>query len=318
MKTRERTVHFYDLLMKSTTRSDGITSPGCADLPLILARIAKAKPKGTEIVKRRSVLTELADWHHDAATSSYQLLINRADANVSDVAFRDLTSRSFRKAGKTKLEGIEASSHIIVRPNADRRTALVLMTMGAGVGSGVVERLINTLTRELERNAQNSDLFNFAHPSGERDARGIPVTYKVRYSFECVAHKDVVLDDALKSGEFVSMELIANKFEAFDQGGNLHIEKQSVEIKAGKPSLISGAGLVNAIRSRMRQQGAQQYEEARIRYKNATGADRVTTLRINQLDAAFTRKELIEFTTDVDAQQLTLSPTVISAMKALL
>jgi hypothetical protein len=56
----------------------------------------------------------------------------------------------------------------------------------------------------------------------------------------------------------------------------------------------------------------------RIHYKTIAGKNTSATLDLNNLDAAFTLKEHIEFDTDVEAQQEALNPAIVDGMKLLL
>lgn len=318
MKTDERTVHFYDLILDSHTGSREITSPACTDLEKILIRLFNAKPIGHAIVKTGSIIVNVTDWTYDPSNGSHKLLLNRADRNVSDITFRDFNSNLTRRAGKTKIEGVESSAHIIIKISPNKRSALVLMTAGAGVTAQVIERLFYQLTTALKKTAGNDDIFTFSHPSGERDKKGNPVTYRVNYRYECVGHKSTVLDDALRNGTFLSMDLIAHEHLQFDNGGNLQIEEQSISVKAASPSLLTAAGLINAVKSFLKNSPLQQYDNARIRYKGDGGDPQTTTLKTNDLDAAFTRKQKIQLPNSVDSQQIKLHPEIIAAMEKLL
>ena len=73
--------------------------------------------------------------------------MSKANAALSDVALRDLGTTKLRKAGKTKVEGIEVSAHVLIRPNTDGKKAALLLTMGAGVASKDIEVLLRLLSR---------------------------------------------------------------------------------------------------------------------------------------------------------------------------
>jgi hypothetical protein len=318
MKTRQRTVHFYDVQLFSHTLAEGIANPSCVDLSTLLVEMTTAKPKGTMVVDGRVVQVRLEDWQVDATRGCYLLLLSRADRDVSDVAFRDFSTRSLRKGGKTKVEGIEASSHVVIQPRADGRTALVLITMGAGVNIEHVCRALAELTKTLSTKGKDK-LFHFPHPSGERDPKGAPKTYKVRYRFESVAHKSSMLDDSIRAGRFVSMDLIAHTRSAFDSGGNLQVEEKTLTIKESKTGFLGGvAAIKNALAFHAKSHPKDHYDELKVRYKNDHGDVRSTTFAINDLDQAFTRKEVVELDSDVESQQSSISPTVIAAMLKLL
>jgi hypothetical protein len=318
---RKRTVHFYEIKVSSRTRAP-IASPSCASLSDLLAsfsRLATSRRLPVPIRKSPNAYTVLGDWNYDANTNCYELLISRANAAVSDVALRDLRTSRLRKAGKTKVEGLEVSAHVLVRPNRDGRTAALLLTMGAGVSAADIEILLRHLCREASKDSANSSLFFFDQPSGAKDREGKPLRYKVSYHFVTTGHQGQTLALALKAGEFQGMDLIAHESSRFDSGGNLEITEQILAVKARLPKAITAATIRNAVGAFLRHPTTKvQYDQLRVRYKTVAGKSTSATLRIQDLDAAFTLKEHIEFDSDVEAQQETLSPTILAGMRPLL
>ena len=318
MNTRKRMVHFYEIVMQSYTHSD-VVSPSTTDFPSMLQcfqRLAARAP--VEISRTNKDSTFLADWNHDAANNFYELLINKADATLSDVAFRNLTTQSLRKGGKQKIEGIENSSHILLKPDANGHTITVLMTMGAGISIADVVRLFRKLSKMASSLKANYDIFHFDHPSGAKTSDGKPVKYRVSYKFRDFAYKGQTLTQALLTGEFESLELIAHDVSRFDTGGNLQVQKRVVQVKATLPKTVTGASLRNAIRQFKQSPDGAYFDTARIQYKSPSGKTSATTLQLQALDAAFTHNERIEFDTDVEAQQASLSQTVLQKMRPLL
>lgn len=318
MHTRKRMVHFYEIIMQSYTRAD-INSPSTTDFSSMLQcfqRLAARAP--VEIARSDNVSTVLADWNYDPANNFYELLINKADATLSDVALRNLSTKSLRKAGKQKIEGIETSSHILLKPDANGHSVTVLMTMGAGISISDVTTLFRKLSKAASRLPANRALFHFDHPSAAKAADGTPVQYRVSYKFENYAYKGQTLTQALQTGEFESLELIAHDVSQFDAGGNLQIEERVVRVKAAIPKTVTGAALRNAISHFKKGPDGAWFDTARIHYKSPSGKASSTTLKIQALDAAFTHNERIEFDTDVESQQASLSPTVLQKMRPLL
>jgi len=317
VKTNERTVHFYDLNVKSFSRADGVANPGCAPLRQVLATIfARYQLIGTELVNRPTLTVDVADASFDSQTGILCLLINRADGDRSDVTFKDFGSKGRRKGNKTKFEGVESSCHVVIKPTSDDRSALVLMTMGSGVSSAAIEKVLSIALATIKDDAGAQAIFRFEHPSGEQVA-GKPVTYKVRYSFDCLGFKGTVLDEALSKGTFESMQLVAHKFDKFDSGGNLQIEEYSVGVRALVPETVTGAAIKNAFRHYMKKNAGHNYDQLRIRYKKHDGDVSVASLDANNLDAAFTKKEKIKLDVGLDEQQAALSPDIIGKMLAL-
>lgn len=308
---RKRTVHFYEILIQSHTLAAAITNPSTATLPDMLrcfAQMALAKHLPITIRRSAHLRTVLADWHYDNANDCYELLLSKANAALSDVALRDLTNSKLRKAGKTKVEGIEVSAHVIVRPNSDRRTAAVLLTMGAGVSANDIEILFRHLARQASKIPANKALFYFDDP----------LQYKVSYRFAALGHKGQTLETALRTGEFESMELVACEHTKFDAGGNLQIEERTLKVKSSLPKTVTAASLRNALRSFRQEPDSAIYNKLRIHYKTEGGKSTSAVLSVQDLDAAFTLKEHIEFDTDVESQQAALTPTILQAMHPLL
>lgn len=317
---RKRTVHFYEIQVHSHTRA-GIKNPSCAPLPALLNCFAglATKNKLPQTVRKSSQLhTVLSDWHYDKRNNCYQLLISKANAALSDVALRDLSSKRLRMAGKTKVEGIEISAHILLRPNANGRTAEVLLTMGAGVSPKDIERLLGGMSRLASKQPSNKALYWFDDPSGAKDTNGKPMRYQVNYGFMAHAHVGQTLTVALQSGEFESMDLIAPVRSQFDAGGNLQVTERSLSVHAVLPKTVTASTIRNAISRFRTQPDAATYSKLRIHYKTVAGKKTSATLELSNLDAAFTFKEQIEFDTDVEAQQEVLSPTIVNGLTLLL
>jgi hypothetical protein len=317
---RKRTVHFYEIHVHSYAKVS-IQNPSCAPLPELLKCFASlvTRNKRPQTFRKSSNLhTVLADWNYDTCNNCYQLLISKANAALSDVALRDLGTKKLRMAGKTKVEGIEISAHILLRPNSAHQTAAVLITMGAGIAAKDIEVLLRGMSRLASKRRSNKDLYWFDDPSGAKDAKGKAIQYQVQYRFSAQAHLGQTLKAALQSGEFESMELIAPVQSQFDTGGNLQVTKRSLNVQANLPKSVTGAGLLNAIRKFRAQPEGADYSKMRIHYRTIAGKKTSATLDLNNLDAAFTLKDHIEFDTDVEAHQEALSPTIVEGMKLLL
>ncbi len=317
---RKRTVHFYEIYVHAYTRV-GIQNPSCAPLSALLNCFAGLATKNRlpQTIRKSSQLhTVLSDWHYDQRNNCYQLLISKANAALSDVALRDLGTKRLRMAGKTRVEGIEISAHILLRPNANKQTATFLLTMGAGVAAKDIEVLLGGMSRLASKQRNNRTLYWFDDPSGAKDAKGKPMQYQVHYRFSAQAHMGQTLTAALQSGEFEAMDLIAPVRNQFDAGGNLQITEQSLSVHAILPKNVTGASIHNALRLFRARPDAGAYSKLRIHYKTVAGKKTSALLELGNLDAAFTLKEQIEFDTDVEAQQETLNPTVVNGMNLLL
>lgn len=317
---RKRTVHFYEIHLSSYTLA-AIKNPSFASFSDLLKSFNLLTPgsKLPRTIRRSSQLhTVLADWNYDPSNNCYELLVSKANAALSDVALRDLGTAALRKAGKTKVEGIEVSAHVLIRPNLDPKKATLLLTMGAGVSSKDVETLLRGLSRLASKDQRSKDLFYFDDPSGAKGPDGKPLQYKVRYGFAAYGHQGQTLTSALQSGEFEGMDLIAHDKVKFDTGGNLQIVERSIGIQALIPSTVTGATVRNAVRWYQQSPDGSLYDKLRLRYKTMAGNSTSAILDINNLDAAFTLKEHIEFNSDVEAQQEKLDSVILKGMRPLL
>ena len=317
---RKRTVHFYEIHLHSSTKA-AVKNPSCAPLTDLLqsfSLLASGNKLPRTIRKSSQLHTVLADWRYDAANNCYELLVSKANAALSDVALRDLGTTKLRKAGKTKVEGIEVSAHVLIRPNTDGKKAALLLTMGAGVASKDIEVLLRLLSRLAAKDPRSKALFYFDDPSGVKGPDGKPLQYKVQYGFAAFGHQGQTLATALRTGEFESMELIAHEQEKFDAGGNLEIVERSIGIQAKLPKTVTGASVRNAIRSFQQTPDGALYDKLRLHYKTVAGKRTSAVLDIKNLDAAFTLKEHIEFDSDVEAQQERLESVILKGMKPLL
>lgn len=316
MKTTERTVHFYDIVMTAHTGAEDVLNPSTTSMANMLSAIASLSPSTIDIKNRANVSTDIAQWIQTYSRDQTHILINRADKNVSDVAFKNFENGAVRKGNKTKDEGIDISSHVILKPLANTPKSSALITMGAGVTARLICVLLNLLTRVVKKNPQFRSLFYFRHPSNALGGNGRPLEYSVRYVFDYVAHKSATLEDALTRGTFVSMDLVAHEVSAFDAGGQFTIEEQSIVVKAAVPETVTGASIINGFRAFVPSTN-RQYDKLRVRYKVD---DRVetTTLNTNDLDAVFTRSKIIQLDPPQEQQQTVFSAEIIGKMQELL
>lgn len=258
------------------------------------------------------MLTEVMAWHHDKRSNQYHVLVNRADRDAPDVTLKDFPTRKTRLAGKTKLEGIDVSTHMILRPNPDGRTALLMVTQGARMGIVGLEPLFGSLVKLVHDSGGHARLFEFDHPSAASGDK-----YTVRYGFECTGHKSATLDSDLANGRLMGVELISHKSTKFDSGGNLELEAESITLKPG----FSFSGGVRTLRAAIRdglKGSSTKYDSARVRFKDHSGKPRVESFELNALDEAFVRREYIRFDTDIQSSYKRLSADIITQMQGLL
>lgn len=316
---RRRNVHFFEIesISYATARGESkVENPNAAPIGELLEAMAlDSLDFPFSISKHKLTDARLEYAVRDDNDGWYEVLIGRANADTSDVAFRDLKTAKSRKAGKTPDEALDLSAHAIMRPNRDGRSLTVALTMGAGVHIGHVVMLLTAACKLASNEEKNAPLFQFDRPDGAKDDDGNARKYSVRYRFESSSLKSRTLDEALRTGEFKSLELIAPEQDQFDGGGNLKTQKSSLMVFADKPEQVTAASLKNALRSFRDLPGNAKYAQAKIRYKSHAGNDATASLDANALNDAFTLKEVIEFKSDVESQQSVPSEVIMEELR---
>jgi len=314
LRNREIAVAFYDLLIQSSTRVKGIDSPGCADIRKVLRGIGSmVHGSKRPLIEQKggTTLIEVMDWAFDSARDEIHILVNRADRDLPDVAFKDFKTRATRFAGKKKEEGIDVSTHMLIRPNNDGRSAVLLVTQGGGMGISILESFFGKWTRQLKEQGKNIELFQFPHPSGEKDR-----TYPVSYSFQCYGHRGATLEKDLALGQLTEMELISHRAARFDSGGNLQMYATSISLKPIATFSSTLSNLKAAIKDGV-SLSKESYDEVRIKFKDHSDKLRSESFQINALDEAFVRREYIQFDTDIQSNYKKISGKILDQMKEL-
>ncbi len=314
MKSRERTIYFYDVLVSSTTRNKGIEVPTCVSFREVIKLITSLDLSGKDgaFKKGANELFQIQDHKFNRSVGDLELLINHADKSLADPVFKDFVSRHTRKAGKKPLEGIDISTHVLLIPSrTNPYSALLLITFGSGVTANFVEKMLEKLMALASGRPENKKFFEFRDPSGEADA-----TYAVKYKFSCVGHKSQHLSDALSKGTLQGVELIAHQTGGIDAGNSFVSVAQTLTIKplsTVKPSLTM---MVSAIKSVTSSTG-KNFDSVRVRFKDASETTREELFATNDLEAAFVKKERLKFNTDIPSQHTAINRGIMDAMRAL-
>jgi hypothetical protein len=314
MKSRERTIYFYDVHINATTRKEGIENPPCIPFLAAAKVIASLDLKGEHgaFKKGPDELFQIQDFAFDTASGSLELLINHADKSLSDPVFKHFVSRRTRNAGKDKIEGIDISTHALLIPSATSpSSALLLLTYGSGVTAAFMEKMLSKLMVTAASIPKHKNYFQLKHPSGE-----VGATYNVKYVFECVGHKSQRLREDLATGQLQGVELTANQIGGIDTGGSFVSVAQSLSLKPLsnlKPSL---ATLMQAI-GLAKQSTGKDFDSVRVRFKDANDNLREEVFATNDLEAAFVKKERLKFDTDIPSQHIFINRGIMDAMRAL-
>lgn len=291
---RHCTVHFYDLIIRShTAKGFKVKSPSCAKIGDVLTA-ALTRAKGHELNPNAKVLMKSLDDVGTSAPGSLALLLNCADMTKPDPRFKDFKKKTLRPAGKLAFEAVTKSCHALLVPDqSSPHKALLVMTMRSGIQSEDIAELFNQLSLLASAKATNSHLYEFTDPSNARDENGKYLKYRVNYHFQAVAHTSENLAEALRTGTFKEMTLMVNDEAPFDQGGNLLVTQKSVTVKSFSLAPLSWNRLKQGISSYSNNVQNGKFDKVKVSYATREGEDKSTTMQINQLDQAFTRREHI-------------------------
>lgn len=277
----------------------------------VLTLISKLDLKGRHGAFKRAEtdLFQIQDFNFDHATCELQLLINHADKTLADPVFKNFESRRVRNAGKEAIEGIDVSAHVLIRPSTtDRNEALLLVTYGSGVTAKLIEWLLGKLMDLAGGDERNKSSFEFRHPSGEAGKY-----YSVKYRFECVGHKSQKLSEDLVRGNLQSVELISKQPSSIDAGSSFFVAARTLSIKPVSTAHPTLGAVISAVRT-VTTSTHEHYDSVRVRFKDANDSQREELFAVNDLEAAFVRKERLKFDTDLPSQQIRINQAIMTAM----
>lgn len=310
MQRRERTVSFYDLKASTNIRASKLIPVQITvkdALKIAFEICGKTKPT----FRDGKVHITLEDWDYHPRRGEYYVLFNRADPTGSDVPFKNLKTGRARMAGKTDDDGIDLSSHVIVRlPRSGVGPALLLMSGGSGLSAA---KLATALTRLLRAGAKDPTFkahFTRENPSGAAGEK-IPVNN----SLELVGHQSKYLQHILRTGRLEGMELISDVAQKLDSDGSFMITSKVLKVEAVQTGAkMSMSKLLAAIKG-----APDDIDRARIKFFEAGETTPQThTFMLSDIEAAFVMKERIQFETDISPRYETVSLTVIDKMRELL
>lgn len=314
MKTKIRTVSFYDLQLQTLSLDKKIENPFSTNIKDVLAILAKHLQKGHEIGANKNV--EVTDFSFDRNNCRLTLLLNKPDPDLSDVTYKDRRTKARRSGNKSVTEAIEISSHIVISALSNQAKAEVRMTMGAGIYINRVTKLLNMLYDKYSGvDASLIALSTRPHPTNIRDENNQVVTYKVRHRFESLAHPNAWLTNILNNGTVQGIELIEQGSDQFDSDQPHEITRRTMSVKpsTGKVS----TDIIRKIAGIANKKYHLHANKVRIEYKLAGGESSERLFLLNDLDAKFTKSESIDLDTDHNQQQSVISNEIIAKMLAL-
>lgn len=312
MDKRHRYVYFFDL--KVETHSTARNVKKCFQQPIadILARIHSSNPKGRHYsYKKDSLHFYVADWQFDPSLNLFNILINKSDGNSADPTFTDVTKNTRRVISKEDGEGLDQSSHIILKPLAGEQYKMqLLLERGALIGSYHLKALFGRLVSDSRHTSP--DFFIQNHPDGEV-VKGSPKKMNMRYSVEVDGHISDNFEDDLSKGVFKDIELISDT-PSLDSLDTIYMPTQKTETIKLKPNKHFS---LNALKSFVNKR-SKQFEKARVRFKHENGTDRDVEIQTDSFsETNYIKRAKIESSSDFKSSYESLNSETIKLMKAL-
>lgn len=308
MKKRELKIAFYQLISSIHTRSQDVPRPMGANMATLLATLYDAFSKKQVLkleVNRGTSILEMADIKYDKANKEYQVLLNFCDSDLADYRLKSVKTRKSKGSGKTDDEGIDKSTHILIKVTSTNQAA-VIATQDAGISMTKLEKFFGIALRTLSKDPAYAAVFQQPHPNGVAGE-----TYNVRYVFECKGQLDTTLQDALNGGSLNLVQLVKHEGgQQFDAQGKLKKKATVLQLQPEIRKGFSVAGLEIALRER-----PPGYDTVVVDFTDDEGNPGRTTLQVGAMEQAFTRRERIKFDTDLVQSYTSISPTIIARMR---
>jgi len=318
MKRFERTVSFYDLRMSASSRT--FEAPASISTARAL-RLLKSLPEENRIkgYRKDEHIYYIKDLRF--VGGNFEMLINKCDRQLADPRFSDPRNSTWRTAAREDGEGLDFSCHLIIRPSEDPlEPALAILENATGLSIMNVQRFLSGLLRDVED--INPGAFEFPHPDGSVDTKGVPKKYRARFTFTFDGHPSDELVKSLREGRINGIELItsSNKEGRLDTFGYVREVRKTLAISLGDQ--VERGKRVSTLRSFF-QKKSGAYEKARISFVDSGGLPR--TVNLNTADfsvdaeSIFIKRILIDgFADPLEQAYESINPAIITKMRFLL
>lgn len=316
MKKAERLVFFYDLSIAANSRTFDAPKPISVKKAFELMQLVPLEERFKDLSKGRELLY-VSDW--DWTGNIISLLINKSDKGMSDPVFTVPKEQKRRTAEKQDEEGQDFSVHLVIQlPENDLDPALVLMEYCAGLGTFVVQKLLNQLLDDAKK--VKPDNFEQLHPDGAVDNNGNPKKYNVVFRCEFEGHVSDDLKYDLDNGKVQSIELITDKqkFTSFDEDGYITEKCKTLVLTLkdeDNPVSDKFHRIVNVLKNQK-----DDYSRARVKFKTPTGIDRTVEMDTSEgLAQSYVKKEKLDnFEFDLMSSYENFDDQILMNMKNLL
>lgn len=319
MKINKRTVNFYEVQLHTLSRSAEIPQPSQTPLSDVLPFLARHIPPSYEIPCGNTPI-EVTASRWDGTNNELHLLLNIVDPERSDVAYRRRRTKARRLGNKASDEDIEVSSHVVLRVKDGSTVAQMAMTAGAGIYPARVVMLLKNIYKEQSNSTFIKKITNPPLPTGTTDSKGKKKTFKVRHRFNFHGMPNGTLNDIIRTGKIVGIELIDTDIQSLDNSSNISVDKMQMHVSVGSAA-VDLPFIRNVMKVSLQRRNINA-DKIRIEYvdsrADADQRPKSHTFKPSQLEEAFTRSETIELDTAHDDHQTEISDEIITKMSALL
>lgn len=226
MRSKERYVNFYDLLVK--VRATHARIPSLTQLIDLWQQYGR---EGGLIHERENGMLRIriGDMLFQEDHEMVILLVRRADQNAPNATFSNLTTGTLRVARKESHEGGDTAAHAVLSQIASEpNTYRCVIESVPGLSHRVIQALLNDLVRQAckdQGKGRGADkkpvLFSYDDPAGAR-RQGTPFQPHV----ELRGHLAEELADDLDNGMLQKVELVKSRPRASLGGDQFLVETE--------------------------------------------------------------------------------------------
>lgn len=312
MDKRHRYIYFFDI--KIETHSTARNVEKCFQQPVsaVMEKVHASNPKDRHYSYQKDTLHfYIADWQYNSALNQYHVLVNKSDRNSADPTFTDVPMKTRRVISKVNGEGLDQSSHLILKPIiGEQYKMLLLLERGALIGSNHLKALFNRLVSESRHTSP--EFFVQNHPDGEI-VKGEPKKMNMRYSVEVDGHMSGNFEDDLSKGVFREVELISDlpSIDSLDTNYMPTQKTETIKLKPNKQFSIKDLKKIVNKKS-------NQFEKARVRFKHENGTDRDVEIHTDSFsETNYVKRAKIESSSDFKSSYEAIDNETLNLMKAL-
>lgn len=318
MKINSRTIHFFDLEVNTLSLDENIPTPPQVTLNQLLPALIPHLSEGMEIKCGKTPI-ELTKFNWSKSNDELILLLNKADPDRSDVAYKRRNSKIRRLGNKTPDEDVEVSSHVLISIPANSTRAPMMLTVGAAIAPAKIVSLLNTIYTKAKKTPAIKHLRNIPMPTNVLASNGRARTYEVNHRFSFTAMPNGMLVDIINTGKVVGLNLIDTGSQAFDSSTRVKVDRiaMHIDLKSEQVSI----NFIKRILAIAKTERKLNVDQVRVEYTeqgDINNSIKQKTFASNRIEEAFTRSEAITLSQSHNDHQTEISQDIITQMRSLI